>query len=228
MISIRKQKGFSILAVILIVVGLIAIIGAWALSGQTNSQSASESTSDVLAAGIAQDAAAIKAMFDTISVKGVTTAEITYVPTNVAYGTSPNLVTNMLNTQSGIQKPVPNPNALQDTAAAAPANFYVYHKGIQLPGVGVTANAETMIVLSGLRLGTCQKINERNNGTAVDATPPASGKSQADLLGAATVAAPTDTTAADLTGVTALSGWSTGCTGTSDGKYVFFRVLRAQ
>jgi hypothetical protein len=231
--NMRKQKGFSILAVILIVVGIVALLGAWALSGQTNSQSASDSSSDVLASGLAQDAAAVKAVFDTIAVRGVGLDEIIYDLTE-AKMSGPASTVNILNPLTGIQRPVPNPAVL---VAAPPAvggtdiaGYWIYHKGLKLPGIGTAAGADVSIVLSGLRKGACQKINERLNSAANTEPPVATGFTEVLLLGAPTLAAPTSATAADLSAVTTFTGWTAGCIATTDSpaKYFFFRVLRAQ
>ena len=232
--NMRKQKGFSILAVILIVVGIVALLGAWALSGQTNSQSASDSSSDVLASGLAQDAAAVKAVFDTIAVRGVGLNEIVYDPA-AAKITGAGSEVNILNTLSGIQRPTPNPAAL---VAAPPAvgtagssGYWIYHTGLKLPGIGTAAGTDVSIVLSGLRLGACQKINDRLNGLAGNAAPPASGKTEEALLATPpSLAAPTEAAAVDLSAVATFTGWTAGCIATSDAtpKYFFFRVLRAQ
>ena len=227
----RKQKGFSILAVILIVVGIVALLGAWALSGQTNSQSASDSSSDVLASGLAQDAAAVKAVFDTIAVRGVGIDEIIYDPTEAKIA-GPGSEVNILNTLTGIQRPTPNPAVL----VAAPLDatgFWIYHKWLKLPGVGTAAKPEVSIVLSGLRKGACQKLNERLNGLASDTNPPiATAITEALLLGTPALATPNSTleAAVAIVGNPVFTGWTAGCIATSDAtpKYVFFRVLRAQ
>ena len=224
----RKQKGFSILAVILIVVGIVALLGAWALSGQTNSQSASDSSSDVLASGLAQDAAAVKAVFDTIAVRGVGLNEIVYNPALVSGAGSD---VNILNPLTGIQRPVPNPAVLvaapPAVGVAGIAGYWIYHKGLKLPGIGTGAE-DFSIVLSGLRKGACQKINERLNSAANTEPPVATGFTEVLLLGAPTLATPNSATEADLSTVTTFTGWTAGCFATTDSKYVFFRVLRAQ
>ena len=229
----RKQKGFSILAVILIVVGIVALLGAWALSGQTNSQSASDSSSDVLASGLAQDAAAVKAVFDTIAVRGVGLNEIVYNPALLNGAGSE---VNILNTLTGIQRPTPNPAVLvaapPAVGAAGIAGYWIYHTGLQLPGIGTAAGADVSIVLSGLRQGACQKINERLNGLAGNAPPPvATGFTEAALLASTpTLALPTNAAAADLSAVATFTGWTAGCIATTDAvpRFFFFRVLRAQ
>jgi type II secretory pathway pseudopilin PulG len=230
--NMRKQKGFSILAVILIVVGIVALLGAWALSGQTNSQSASDSSSDVLASGLAQDAAAVKAVFDTIAVRGVGIDEIVYDPTDTKIA-GPSSEVNILNTLTGIQRPTPNPAVLV-TAPAGLSGYWIYHKGLKFPGVGTADKADVSIVLSGLRKGACQKMNERLNGLTSDALPPASSKTEEVLLGTPTLALPTSSITelapVSLLAVTAITGWTAGCIATSDTtpKYFFFRILRAQ
>jgi type II secretory pathway pseudopilin PulG len=230
--NMRKQKGFSILAVILIVVGIVALLGAWALSGQTNSQSASDSSSDVLASGLAQDAAAVKAVFDTIAVRGVGIDEIIYDPAEAKIaGPGSGSEVNILNTLTGIQRPTPNPAVLV-AAPAGVTGFWIYHTGLKLPGIGTAAKPDVSIVLSGIRKGACQKMNERLNGLASDALPPvATGKTEALLLATPpALATPTEATVVDLSGVATFTGWTAGCVATTDSpaKYVFFRVLRAQ
>ena len=217
-LNYKKQQGFSILAVILVIVAVIVAIGVWALSGQTNTSNSGNSTSDIQASSIVNDASSIKLAFDSLLINGANSANIVFVPNQPSTGSVPN----MLDPSNGIQYPKPNSNAIKATPDATQGIWVYNSTTFKGSSVGTTA-ADQTIVLAGLKDIVCQRINNTLYGLAV--TPVTTVTTP--TLGA-TATAPTTTAAIDLSTVTAANGWSSGCisTGTADSNF-YFRILRA-
>ena len=220
-LNYKKQQGFSILAVILVIVAVIVAIGVWALSGQTNTSNSGNSTSDIQASSIVNDASSIKLAFDTLIVNGSDATKVVFVPNTASTAGAPN----MLDPTNGIQAPKANTNAIRSGATAA-EGVWVYN-GTAFKGhtVGTTA-ADQAILLAGIKDTICQRINNTLYGkTEVPAitvtTPTASATSLVP-----TTAAAVDLLTATPAGVP--TGWTSGCigTGTADSNF-YFRILRA-
>jgi len=214
----NKQGGFSILGVVLVVVAIVGALGAWSMSGQTNTSSSTSATGDIMASGIVNDGSAIKTAFDTLLVNGAAAANITFTPA------STDAVNDILNTTNGIQKPMLNSNAVINSTF--PNGNWIYKKtGFKGNGVGTAAD-DQVIVAIGIKDSVCGQINSRMYGsTAI----PASGLANTAFDTGATVAAPSSTNAADVSAVAGVAGWTSGCVSTTTGadNNVYFRVLKA-
>lgn len=213
----NKQGGFSILGVILVVVAIVGVLGVWAMSGQTNTSSASTSSADVMGSSIVNDGSAIKATFDTLLVNGSAATSITFIPAQA--GTN-----NMLDPTNGIQKPNPNSNALVNTTF--PNGAWIYKpSGFKGNGIGTAAD-DQVIILGGIKDGVCQQLNNRLYGAT---TIPASNLANTAFTTGAAAATPTSTNASDVSAVAGVSGWMAGCVTTTNGadNNVYFRVLKA-
>ena len=81
--QINNQKGFSILAVILVIVAVVVGIGVWAFSGQTNTTNNSNNTVDVALAAFLQDSVAIKLSYDQLIINGANPNNIVFLPNTV-------------------------------------------------------------------------------------------------------------------------------------------------
>lgn len=212
-----KQGGFSILSVILVVVAIIGVLGAWAMSGQTNTSSASTSTTDVVGSSLISDAMAIKSTFDALMVNGSAASTITFIP-NTA-GSS-----NILDPTNGIQRPVPMASAFSSTVA--PSGMWVYHPtGFAGNNIG-TGSDDPALFLRGVKDGVCGQINNRLHGSSAI---PATIFSQGIFTLGATVSAPTSVTIAGFASIAEVEGWMSGCIGTTGGadKNVYFYILKA-
>lgn len=213
----KKQSGFSILIVLIAVVALIGALAAWLMSGQSNTSSTSTSGADVTGSSIVNDGISIKTAFDLLLVNGVSASNITFVPNTAG-------AANMLDTTSGISKPVPNANAV--SSVTFPSGAWIYNAtGFKGNAIGTAAVDQAMVVF-GVKDAICAQINNRLRGsTAI----PVSGLAVATVTTGATAAAPTATGAADISAVAAVAGWDSGCMTTLEGadKNMFFRVLKA-
>jgi hypothetical protein len=226
-INYKKQQGFSVLAIILVVVAVIVAIGVWALSGQTNTSTTGNSTSDIQASSIVSDGAAIKLSFDNLVINGSSASTVVFVPNVASTATAPN----MLDPTVGIQVPRPNANAIR-TGATIPEGIWVYN-GTTFKGsaVGVAGTADQAILLAGVKDTVCSRINNNNNGTtAIPAvTTITTGAAFVTLTSSP---APTTAVAIDLNAAAtaaATAGWTSGCVsanGVADNN-LYFRVLKA-
>lgn len=215
--SKAKQGGFSILGVILVVVAIVGVLGVWAMSGQTNTATAASSAGDVMASSIVNDGSAIKATFDTLLVNGAAASSITFIPATAG-------ANNILDPSTGIQKPIPNANAVTNTTF--PNGAWIYKSaGFKGNGIG-TSSDDQAIIIAGVKDGVCEQINNRLYGAT---TIPASGLASSAFTTGATAGAPSSTNASDLSAVAAVAGWMAGCVTTTGGadNNVYFRVLKA-
>lgn len=212
--ELRSEKG-NIIAGILILVAIIGVISVYMMSGDTNASSSASSTSDVAGATLMSDASAIKGTYDTLLVNG--NATITFKPGIAA-------TNNMLDPSTGIQNPVPASNAILS------GNYWIYSPaataGIKVNGVGVTATADDVILLTGVKDAVCQQLNNRLHGAT---TIPASGLAKTVFNTGATQTTPTATSPTDMSGTAGIVGWTAGCVSTLAGpnENVFYRVLKA-
>jgi type II secretory pathway pseudopilin PulG len=216
----KKQQGFSILGVILFIVILIVAISVWALSGQTNTNNSGNTTADIQAASIGNDASSIKLAFDTLVINGATPSTIIFTPNVATTASTPNI----LDQTTGLQIPRPNVNSVR-TAVAEPEGIWVYSKTLTGNNIGTSA-ADFAIVLAGVKNTVCERINFNLYGVATipPVTTPTTG---AGFVTGATVGAPTTTAAITLPA--GANGWSSGCisaNGVADNN-MYFRILKA-
>lgn len=219
-IKTNSQAGFSILAVILVIVAVIVAIGVWALSGQTNTSTSGNSSADIQAASIANDASAIKLAFDTMVINGASPDNIIFKPND----TSSNNVLSIANLG---QLPRPNSNAIRQDAVA-PDGVWTYSKNVAASSIGTSA-PDFVILLSGVKDSVCQRINNSLYGDPTIPTYTGIAISDGFTSGSSTLN-PNTTVALDFEGHGLPSlGWGSGCfkpSGKTDHN-VYFRVLKA-
>ena len=215
--SKKSQGGFSILGAILVVVAIVGMLSVWTMSGQTNTSTAASSSSDVMGSSLVNDASAIKATFDTLLVNGYAASSITFIPNTAG-------ASNILDPTNGVQLPIPNSNALGNTAF--PSGAWIYKPSGFVGNNTGSGSEDQAMMLAGVKDGVCQQINKRIFGsTAIGA----SGASTVDWTTGALAATPTSANAVDLTGVNEVDGAMHGCVSTTDGadRNVYFRILKA-
>lgn len=213
----NRQRGFSILGVILVIIGIIVAIGVWTMAGQTNSNTATVSTADTLASALLNDSSTLKTKFDTLTIglAASNPAVVTFVPG----GTAPE---NMLNGD-------PQPKVASQTAidVAGPNGIWVYTKTFNADGVG-TAAADYAMVVAGVKDAVCKRVNNSLKGS--ETIPTYTGlTTAAAFVAGATLTNPNASVAIDFAthGLPNL-GWSAGCIsagGVSD-QNLFFRVVK--
>lgn len=187
-INLKKQTGFSILAVILVIVAVIVAIGVWALSGQTNTSNLGNSTSDIQAASIINDSSSMKLAFDSLIVNGYSASSIVFLPNTASTGTAPN----MLEPTNGVQVPKPNTKAIK-AGSIAPEGIWVYNPtGFKLVSLGGSTAAEQILLLAGVKKDVCERINNTLHGSTTIPNVALTATSDAFVTGA-TESSPTST-----------------------------------
>lgn len=217
----KKQKGFSILAVILVIVAVIVAIGVWALSGQTNTSSTGQSTNDIQSAAIINDGASIKLAFDTLITNGTSANNITFMP-NISSST------NMLDPMNGIKVPIANKKALfDDQPVNPPYGLWIYNNNFKGNSIGDITKPSKVILLTGIKDSVCSRINQTLHGSTD--VPPAGFPIMETAITGASLINPNSVTEINLNTspyAAPTAGWTAGCVATSnnDTKFSNFNV----
>lgn len=225
LVNLKQEKGFSILAVILVIVAVIVAIGVWALSGQTNTSNSATSSVDIQAASLINDSGAIKSAFDSLLIGGANATSIVFTPNTASTTAAPN----MLDPSTGIQVPKVNSNAIR-TGATAPEGLWLYN-GTNFKGwnVGTVSGKDQVIMVFGIKTAVCQRVNAMLYG-ATSVPQPYTSDTGLTMTGSATATDPNFATAMDFFAAAGLNGWVTGCfslNSSQPDQNAFFRVLKA-
>lgn len=213
--NINKQKGFSILTVILVIVAVIVTIGVWALSGESNTSSSKNNVSDIQIAGLINDGLLFKSAFEQLVINGEDQHKIVFIPNTPSTSSAPNL----LDPITGIQAPKVNPYLIKEGKEI--------YEGIwikkRLNGKNVGATNVTQapvyqdyaVIIGGIKDDVCQKINLRLHNTLLLPTGVGANPSMKSNINDATVEAPTSIKLLNLVIMNDPDGWTNGCIGSS-------------
>lgn len=218
----KKQRGFSVLAVILITVSVIVALGVWSLSGQSKVSTSNNLT--IQAASIASDTNSIKLVYDALLYKGANVSSIVFQPNTVSTTVNPNI----LDPSNGITIPKIGEGILR-IGAMIPEGIWVYNPtGFYGKNVG-TAAADPVMLLAGVKNSVCFELNRSLYG--INGAPNVDSFDSASLVRNATETNPTTNANLNLNNNYAIdsSGWLVGCVSTlgSPDNNVIFRVLKA-
>lgn len=209
----RKQKGFSILAIILVIVAAIVAIGVWSLSGNINLSPASTSTLDIAISGLLADADNIKNTVDTTLIKKGADykSQITY------------------NTFT-YDRPAINAKLIRSTLGNSEGKWTINPNNFFASGIsGYNDNPDTTLLVGGITDVACKNINNKINGTTVMpvlTTYPSSN----DAVSLISASVPGYTfNYIYLPSITQLAGWTRGCISVRNipDNNIFFFVLIA-
>ena len=169
------------------IVAIVVLIGVYAMSGKTDSQSSAGAS--VAASSVMSDAQAISQTAQTIAIQQTTT-----VPNEIFSPAAANnsTLTNIIATSSGMgmQNPTPPAQALRTSSAlTAVEGYYVFiPNGTGVGGVG----GFPAVALAGVTDAVCKAYMTNIYGSgASNPGPQPSATAEATLLGAITSAAPT-------------------------------------
>lgn len=185
MVNHSKQKGFSILAVILVIVAVIVAIGVWAMSGQSNTSQNSSNKNDILAAAIVQDGAMYRLQFEKYRIEGKATSDVTFQP-GIA-NTTP--FPNILDPVNGVALTTVNKGAIRD-GATTPEGMWVFMPTLE----GNDFADFNAVVVAGVKDDVCKSINKIVNGKALLPNLAAALSNSKSLVVDATVANPIEET----------------------------------
>lgn len=172
----KNKKGFSILAVILVIVAVIVTIGIWTLSGQSNNSSLSSSSADVEAAAIINNSGIIKLEFDKLVINGVSPTAIGFYlpgqkppqPIDPYYGNVGKITSdiNILDPIKGISLPTISAKAINNPDKFIFVGNWTYGF-LRIGGIGILENPDQVIALQGLKKEVCESINKILHGSKV-------------------------------------------------------------
>jgi len=218
--QIKKRNGFSILAIILVIVAVIVAIGVWALSGQTNTSSSADSSTSILASTIVNDSSSIKLAYDTLNIQNA--SNIVFVPNQSSNSNSQNIL-DPLNSIAVLQAP----SKAMNLEIGEPAGIWVYSKNFGT--MNGPSNNDTVVLLAGIKDTVCKSINKNLHGSEViPEYGPFNGASQ--FVAGATALNPNTNAQVEFNSavITREIFWTSGCIrplGATD-QNVFFRVLK--
>lgn len=170
-IKYKQQKGFSIFAVILVIVAVIVAIGIWALSGQSNAQNNSDSTNDIMMSEIINGSSSIKLAYDKLVINGANPLEVNYSRSD-----EPDAL-NILDPLTGIEEPNVNLKAFIPGIIHFPGDNNEEVDRITIPWAlipffqsNLYSGKKPIIMLIGITDALCKKINTVYNGVNFDIT----------------------------------------------------------
>lgn len=227
-VNALKEKGFSILSVILVIVAVIISLSVWAVSGSTNSSNNS-ANADVLASTIINDGVLIKTAYDKLLLDGANSSNIVFVPNQDSTTNAPN----MLDPVKGITVPQLNTNALRLTVNSnVPEGIWVYNAAdFRAPYVGTPTINDPTILVSGLKDSVCLSINKTLHG--IDSIPVYSGVSMGTMFTQGATKENPQSVAnifPFILGTVSTMYWSRGCVAANGVKdnNMYFMVLQAK
>lgn len=155
-IKIKRKNGFSILAIILVIITVIVAIGIWAGSNS------------VMASSIVNDSSSIKLAYDSLVIQGA--SNIIFMPNVASNGST----SNILDPLNGIETPRPSAKAINTDLGGDPTGIWVLNKNFG--SMLSPSNPDAAIVLSGIKDSVCKSINKTLYGSeTIPEYGPASG-----------------------------------------------------
>jgi hypothetical protein len=218
------QRGFSLLTGFILAIIMFGTL-AFFLAGQGINAGFGSTYSNVSkVSGLLISAGYINTGFDAVTLAGASPTQVTF-DTTATYG-----VFNPTSGGAAFQSLDPSLFVRQN-----PTDGYWIYRGsdITLRGVGVAANPDYTMLVSGLKLAVCQQINNTLHGVSLNTAPITLTAITDALLFGNTVTSSTPTVtglSVDLSGIgtVANSGWSNGCYMTTTNNYVYIHTLLAQ
>lgn len=209
MLHYKKQLGFSILSIILIIVAIIIVIGVWALSGNSNASS-NKSSIDIQSSSIINDGLAIKLAFDTLITQGASPTNVRYKPNTIGTLEAPNI----LDTINGISAPKPNIKSIRSSNLTASDGIWILGS-MNINGLGLNgvSDFEQVILLTGVKDSVCQSINQTLHGSAFIPATNFSNSSVfvSNFMNPINANNPNSNVAMQILDMTSITSWMNGC-----------------
>lgn len=218
---LKKQKGFSILAIILVIVAVIVAIVIWSLSGNSNNKS---NNSAVLAATIINQGSLYKDQLEKIRITtnqgSLIDGDVTLIPNN-------NNELNLFNSNTGMD--VLNvPKIALDSTASFPLGIWsVNPVDFSTNEDNNTLYMHTAFILAGLNQSVCENINLNLYGNI---NIPIFTNTYNNVLIDISTNSYRSILPLHLNNITAVKNWNSGCLlhrrNTTDKEYFYFQVVR--
>lgn len=209
-----KEKG-NALFLILIAVILFAALSYAITQSNRSGGNPSRETNLIASTTVTQYPSAIRTAITRMLLRGSSIADLDFMlPSDAAFNTAP--VTDKVFHPNGGGAVFQNvdPNTVTLDASNDPEGDWTFLKNKVVTNIG-TSTGDVVAVLTNVREGICQRINEQITG---DIAIPASGLSDAQAIANA---------ANPFTG-TGITGQPFLCVSTSDGNNVYYHVLAEQ
>lgn len=203
----KRNSGFAIGMILLVIVLIGAIVGAIAVASRSSNTNASGETAKIQASALLQQGINLRSGYDLMLARGADAGAISWDTS------SPNGLFHP--TDGGAVKQTPPSEAIVASADAV----WKYKKVVSLMGVGIDGNDDYVGVVANVKLKHCQYINHILYGMDTSATPPtAAAGSLADWQ--------TEVTAINLSADASVTGKPEGCIQTTTaGSYVYYKAL---
>lgn len=220
-IRVNNNKGFSILAVILIIAVIIGAIGTWILSGSNDIVSKNNNSLSAGVSALINDSSSIKNTYDQFILNGIDYNSIVFMP-NVASNSG---AMNLLDPTNGLNLPQVNKNILRYDYVTPGEGIWIYNSQNFLANVGDTGLADPTIVVNGISDAACNEINKQITGTAFKYNININNFDTSD----ANISNPNTTAFINFGFISSMAGVNMGCASMASNynKNFFFRVLKA-
>lgn len=223
MLSIKKQKGFSILAIILVIVAVVSAIGVYAASGESNIDSLKGST-DIMGSALINDAVNIQNSYNQLILNGTNPSSIVFIPNTASTPTAPNI----LDPTNGIVSNGVNSNIVRSGAAVTEGMWVLNNTGFGLASGLGTSQTDPALLMVGIKDSVCKEINYNLYGsTTIPSFGSPSLPSPSTMITGATVANPMSNYPFSSTQA-AFANWMRGCVrlGNKADWNMYFHVLK--
>lgn len=206
--SISNQKGFLNALIMFGIALAVAIMAAWAIANRSSSASSNQEQVKMSASMILKEASDIRDGFARAFSDGISHSALTF---DMAANTG------LFQPSRGYAVQQTTPIRAMDPTGTATNFIWTYNKLVKIKGIGIDATDDSVISIGDLTLDVCRNINDMLYNTGVSATPVNGVGSLADYAGAAAIDMSSSLPGRD--------GKTDLCVTTSDGKYVYFKVV---
>lgn len=218
---IKKQNGFSILAVILVIVAVVIAIGIWALSGNSNTQNTSNAGHEALTMSLINDGLIIKSVYDKYLITGIHPELIVYKPGLAWDVKNPNI----LDPVEGISIPNVSRKLIRE-GASFPEGAWLYVPIYTNSTSGVIDSQAAIVI--GVTDKVCSNINRILFG---DSRVPKSNDTLANLIAGVTNMNPTIAelnAEINISEFPKMERWPNGCLNLEDkpDNNVYFQTMK--
>jgi hypothetical protein len=214
--NLGKQRGFSLVAAFIVIAILMAVVAYFVAGQGLNTSSAGTYSNSARASSIITQGSYLQGGFTIMTTGGIAPSEVKFDADASKGLFNPSV--------GGVERQVPDQSSII-TNKTALDGFWIY-RGNQLGvnSIGTGGN-HYGVVLTGLKLGVCEQINQQLHGVTTVTKP----GFNVDKVRAN---ADPDNPADIALGVISLSslgtGWDKGCFETDDNVYVYYHILMAQ
>lgn len=204
--SEKHQLGFMNALIMFGIALVVAMMSAWAIANRGSNTSATVEQVKTISSVILKEGSDVKDGFSRAMANNVSPSQISFDATSG---------TGIFDPTKGYVSPQTTP--IKAYVGATPSTFlWTYNKAISIMNVGVSGNSDYVITLADLSIDVCNRINNILYNTSFAGPPPVGVGTLANYLSSAVI---------DMSATAAVDGKPELCLTTSDGKYVYYKVV---